>query len=651
MDSFFKTWRRELVICLCLAAVSLFAYGKIINHAFVNYDDPTYVTENPHVKGGLTREGIIWALTTHHDGNWFPLTWMSHMLDYALFRLNPMGHHWTNLLIHMANAILLFLVFRLMTKAVWKSAVMAALFAIHPLHVESVAWVAERKDILSTFFGMLMFLSYYRYVKERQNVYYLLTLFFFCLGLMAKPMLVTLPFVLLLLDYWPLERFGYSHTREGTSIEDRLFFMCVREKIPLFALSVLSSVMTFFVQLRGGGVKSLGDFSLSERISNAFVSYVKYMAKAVWPDHLAVFYPHPGSTLPGWQIAAAVVLIFSITFFALRGARKLPYLAVGWLWYLGTLIPVIGLVQVGAQAMADRYTYIPLTGLFILVVWGASDLTSGWHYRKIVLVVSGAAMLSILTARTYFQVDHWKNSVSLFEHTINITRNNGRAYNNLGNALSTRGEFDKADFYLKKALRLNPENAMVLFNLGKNQFDWGHFDTAASYYRRVLKINPEHTGALNNLANLLAEKGRYDEAVSYYQAVLQIETDAADTHNNLAIVRMLQGKNREALFHFKKAVEIDPQYTTAYFNLGRLLILEGKPDEALPYAAEAIKINPTVPEAYNQIGEILALKGKFGQADFFFAKALEIDQHFEGARKNLENNRKKISSRVKVPRS
>jgi len=367
-----KTDSRLLfIVSICLIAAILFPYGQIVNHDFVSYDDPKYVMENPHVKAGLTRESIIWAFTTQHDGNWFPLTWLSHMLDCELYGLNPMGHHWTNLLIHMANTVLLFLIFQMMTGSTWRSGFVAALFALHPLHVESVAWVAERKDVLSTFFGMLTLLAYNRYVRQTHLINYLLIILFFGLGLMAKPMLVTWPFVLLLLDFWPLKRFHFKEDKLQSNGNSRFgwqqLFILFLEKIPLFILSAVSSVVTFTVQRSGGGVKSMEFLSLKARVSNTFASYVKYIVKTVWPHSFAVFYPHPGDTLPLWQIYGSILLIAIVTVFAMYALKQYPYMAVGWFWYLGTLLPVIGLVQVGGQAMADRYTYIPLTGIFIII--------------------------------------------------------------------------------------------------------------------------------------------------------------------------------------------------------------------------------------------------------------------------------------------
>ncbi|MBL7207805.1 MAG: glycosyltransferase family 39 protein, partial [Desulfobacterales bacterium] len=411
----FFTLRREGVVCLFLALTVLAVYWQVGNHEFVNYDDKDYITENQHVQAGLTLKSIAWAFTSTHAGNWHPLTWLSHMLDCQIYGLNPCGHHFTSVFFHILNSILLFLVFKRMTGAFWKSAFVAALFALHPLHVESVAWAAERKDVLSAFFWMLTMGSYIRYVERPGTNRYLLVLLFFALGLMAKPMLITLPFVLLLLDYWPLGRFHVRKPEAAQPSEEKpqkdtkskkrksrkrlaknavqakkttgsdyqwsLALSLLWEKIPLFVLAAASSVVTFFVQQSGGAVRSLDALPLFVRISNALVSYISYIVKMILPHNMAILYPHP-KDFSIWQVAGACLLLACISFIAIRSMKRYPYFAVGWLWYLGTLVPVIGLVQVGLQSMADRYTYIPLTGIFIIIAWGISDLAAKWCYKK-----------------------------------------------------------------------------------------------------------------------------------------------------------------------------------------------------------------------------------------------------------------------------
>jgi tetratricopeptide (TPR) repeat protein len=569
----------KLLISLLLVLAIAIAYIQVRNLDFVGYDDQLYITKNSYVQDGITLNGAIWAFTTDHDANWFPLTWLSHMLDCELYGLNPLGHHWTNLLLHMANTILLFLVLNLMTETLWRSAFVAFLFALHPLHVESVAWISERKDVLCTFFGMLTILAYCRYVKKPIIINYLLIILFLSMGLMAKPMLVTLPFVLLLLDFWPLQRFQYtnSSSKPGRIIRSDFqeVFRLISEKIPLFIPVLVSSILTFMVQRSGGATRSLESFPLQIRIANAFVSYVKYVAKAVWPAHLSVFYPHPGKTFAEWQVFGALMMISMAVFFALRALKHYPYIAVGLFWYLGTLIPVIGLVQVGSQAMADRYTYIPLIGIFIIVAWGASDLTLKWHYQKIVLTVSAVIILSIMTVRTFVQVSHWENAVTLFENAVKIDSNNTLSHNNLGIALYDQGNIEKSAFHFREALRIEP-------------------------YYIVARVN---------LARVLSAQGNLEDAIR----------------------------------HLREALKINPKHFTAHYQLGILLLKQKNIKEAYVHFAEVIKLNPDYAEAYGQIGIILAEQGKYKKAKIFFLKALQLNPDLIKARQYLEILENKLS--------
>jgi hypothetical protein len=396
-----KYW--SLCIYLTLALATLAVFWQVLGHDFVNYDDPDYVYRNPNVQSGITLSSIKWAFTTGHAANWHPLTWLSHMLDWQLFGDNPGWHHLTNLFLHIANTLLLFAVLKRMTNALWRSAFVAAAFALHPLHVESVAWVAERKDVLSTLFWMLTIAAYLRYLERPGTGRYLLTLLIFALGLMAKPMLVTLPFVLLLLDYWPLGRFQFGQIVKSVGQQSRkslnafshwkLSRHLLLEKVPLFALSAISSIVTFLVQRTAGAVTSVETLPLKLRIANTFVSYLTYIQKMVWPSRLAMFYPYPDKTDLIWQTVVFALLLLIISLGVIWLMRRRRYLLTGWLWYLGTLVPVIGLVQVGDQALADRYTYVPLTGLFIIIAWGVPDLIAKWRFRKHALAASAIAVL------------------------------------------------------------------------------------------------------------------------------------------------------------------------------------------------------------------------------------------------------------------
>ena len=569
--------RSEACICLILITAVLLVYWQVGDHEFINYDDNVYITDNAQVQKGLTRTGIIWAFTTNHTGNWHPLTWISHMLDCELYGLNPRGHHLTNVLLHMANAILLFVVLRWMTGAIWRSGLVAALFALHPLHVESVAWAAERKDVLSIFFWMLTMMAYVYYVKRPGTRRYVLVLVNFSLGLMAKPMLVTLPFVLLLLDYWPLNRFQPRATT-GSVVDQPLGFRsfgddkspilkAVMEKVPLFVMSLLSSLVTVIAQQKAGAVSTLEIVPFKLRIANGLVSFVAYMGKMIWPLDLAVFYPHPGSELQIWKPAAAGLFLLIVSTVALRVAHRCQYVLVGWLWYLGTLVPVIGLVQVGEQAMADRYTYVPLIGLFIAVVWGFADLGKGWRSRRWLISVTAAVMLLALMAGSWLQVGYWKDSIKLFQHTLDVTSNNYVAHYTLGNALALQGNLTGSVTHYNKALRINPNFAEAHNNLGNALALQGNLTGAISHYNKALQINPDHAEAHRNLAVGLDRQGKHQEALQHYAEALRINPHDAQSHNNLGVALAEQGRLKEAVVHFTEALKIDPSFKEAQRNL------------------------------------------------------------------------------------
>jgi len=468
------------------------------------------------------------------------MTWLSHMLDCELFGLNPGMHHLTNLLFHMANSILLFLILRRMTGAIWQSAFVAALFALHPLHVESVAWVAERKDVLSTLFWMLTMWVYVLYAERPGlNRYLIMILLFFILGLMSKPMLVTLPFVLLLMDYWPLGRLKPWWCRQKTELNSHksTFLRLILEKVPLFALSAILSVVTFIAQ--GGAMKSLAKLNFGVRIANALVSYITYIGKAFWPQDLAVLYPHPGA-MAIWQPVGSGLLLLCLSLISIRTIRVFPYFAVGWLWYLGTLVPVIGLVQVGTHAMADRYTYIPLIGLFIMVAWGVPDLLRKWSYRRIVLALSAGLVVSILMMCTWLQVRHWKNTVSLFSHTTNVTVHNYIAHNGLGAGLEEQWQYDKAIYHYSEALRIKPDFAMAHNNLGGALYLKGDLKSAIRHYSEALRIEPYNAKAHYNLGLALERQGRMKSAIGHYSEALRIKPDFLPAQSSLRVALLRQ---------------------------------------------------------------------------------------------------------------
>jgi Tfp pilus assembly protein PilF len=619
----FRRHGLELLISLFLIVATFAVFGHVQNHAFLNFDDNAYVTENRQVQSGLTPEGVTWAFTTMYAANWHPLTWLSHMLDCQLYGLNPSGHHLTNLVFHIASTLLLFLVLKRMTGALWRSGIVAALFALHPLHVESVAWVAERKDVLSTFFWMLTMWTYIRYIDRPKLNRYLLVLLFFTLGLLSKPMLVTLPFVLLLLDYWPLRRFQFGQLSENCksptsksmnpgdqkSIALHLFW----EKAPFFVLCAASSILTIFAQQKGGAVVPLEYYPFESRIANALVSYVSYVEKMIWPRHLAVFYPYQ-EMLPIWKIVGSGLLLIGVSVLVIRAARRRPSLVVGWLWYLGTLIPVIGLVQVGGQAMADRYTYVPLIGLFIMIVWSVPDILAGWRYRKVVLSMSAGLLLSLLMIVTTLQVTHWQNNITLFEHSLDVTSNNYLSHTNLGLALGHQGRIQEAIDHLAESLRIKPDFAETHNGMGVALGHQGRYQEANDHFAEALRIKPDYEEAYSNLGALLLRQGKNEEAIVYFNEALRIKPDYAEVHNNLGTLLSRQGKNQEAIAHYAEALRIKPDFAEIHNNLGALLLRQGKIQEAIAHFAEALRLKPDYAEAHIHLGLAYLMIGDKGSA-------------------------------------
>ena len=592
--------RYDFLICLFLVIAILAVYWQVRNYSFVNYDDPQYVTKNHNVQAGLTLESITWSFTAVQTGNWHPLTWISHMLDCQLYGMNPGRHHLTNVLLHILNSLLLFLVFMRMTGKLWQSGFVAALFALHPLHVESVAWIAERKDVLSTFFWMLSLWGYLRYVERPGACRYLLLLLLFILGLMTKPMLVTLPFVLLLLDYWPLNRFQSGSSGDGNhSVQRPSDFGLLWEKIPLFFLSAVSSVVTYLVQKSGGAVKSLAVIPFHDRIANAIISYGSYMGKMIWPDNLAVFYPYPKSIL-WWKVAGAGLLLVVVSVVIFRMVRTKPYLAVGWLWYIGTLVPVIGLVQVGSQGMADRYTYVPLIGIFVIIAWGVPDFMPKWRYRRIGFTVTIAAIIAIIMITTRLQIRYWSNSVTLFEHALEVTGDNGIVHAKLGEAFEEQGKIDAAVRHYREALLINPDFVEPLLNLGVALKEKGELNEAINCFSKVLRTNSNHADAHYELGDTLKRKGDFAGATKHYLEAIRIKPDRAKTYNNLGVVLVLQNKGKEAIIRFYEALRIDPAYAGAYYNLGKVFARQGKTESAILHFQKALQKNPDMTQAlYN----------------------------------------------------
>ena len=603
--------RLPRLVYLLLIFATLAIFHQLPNHDFVNIDDDLFVYENTQVLKGFTTETVIWAFTNFSPDYWRPLSWLSHMLDCQLFGLRPGLHHLMNLLIHVANSVLLLFILRTMTGALWRSAFVATLFAIHPLHVESVAWVAERKDVLSAFFWFLTIWAYTRYAEQPGLRRYLLVLLFFGLGLMAKPMVVTLPFVLLLLDYWPLGRLQLQNVRTVSDLDipKASLFRLVWEKIPFFALSAATVVATLFATKAGGTLKSLEVFPLKIRIAGALVSYINYMVKMIWPFRLAVYYPHP-EAIPIWQAGGAGLLLLVVSVMLVRAAGKRPYFVVGWLWYLVTLLPVIGLVQAGSQAMADRYTYIPLVGLFFLIAWAVPSLMEGWRHQRVVLAISTTILLLGLTVATMLQVRYWQNSITLFQHALKVTSGNHFAHNNLGVALAQDGRLDEAIYHYFQALRIKPGTADVHNNLGNALAAQGSVDRAVDHYYQALEIDSNNAKAHNNLGNLLANQGKTEEAINHYNEALRLKPDYVEVHYNLGTALAEQGRTEEAIDHVTEALRLMPYWAGAHNNLGVLLERRGRLDEAIDHYHEALRLDPDYGKARNNLERALRLREK-----------------------------------------
>ena len=531
----------SLTIGLLLAIVIVAAFWRVRANDFV-YDDYQYILANEHVHNGLNAGDISWAFRAFFQANWHPLTWISHMLDNQLFDLSSKGPHLVNLLFHIANTLLLFYILKRMTRTLWQSAFVAALFGIHPLHVESVAWISERKDVLSTFFWMLTLLAYVHYVEKPTIKRYVLILSAFALGLLAKPMLVTLPFALLLLDYWPLKRFN-------------LGWRLIWEKIPLMAMAAISSVITYIAQHSGEAVTTFDRLHFGIRAANAVVSYVSYLWKMIWPRGLSIIYPHPIETLPTWEVAASGLVLACISALAIRSARRLPYFAIGWFWYLGTLVPVIGLVQVGAQAMADRYTYVPLIGIFIVIAWGVPDLLARRKPRGKLLAIPAIGVILALMICTWIQVSYWRNNLTLFEHDLAYNRPTKDSLNNLAAAYKEQGMYDRAIALFKARLRQEPGDPQAIYNLAGTYVEAGRTEDAIRGYRTFIervraerqqeKLGIYYLNACSKLFEMLYRANRMGEAAAELRILLAEHPEMTNVRLQLAGCLIFSGHIRE----------------------------------------------------------------------------------------------------------
>jgi Flp pilus assembly protein TadD/4-amino-4-deoxy-L-arabinose transferase-like glycosyltransferase len=577
-----------LSIYFALAVSALLVFWQVRNFDFINYDDKDYVYENPHVLNGLTADGVWWTFTTGNAANWHPLTWLSLMLDCQLFGHSAGRMHLVNLLLHIVNTLLLFMVLKKMTGALWKSAFVAALFALHPLHVESVVWITERKDVLSTFFWLLAMLAYVQYARQPNVFRYLLTLLIFALGLMAKPMLVTLPFVLLLLDYWPFQR--------------KISWRLLIEKIPFIVLSIASSAITFLIQNRGGSMTDIDALPFKYRIANVFLSYARYIGKMFWPSNLAIFYPFDAHRFPPWQIALCVLFLFVVSIGVFRLRKNHGYLSTGWFWFVVTLIPAIGIIQVGRQAYADRYTYIPYIGLFIMLAWSLPRLLSKWPQRKIALGVSMMIVLTVLGICAHRQTSFWKNSFTLFSHALEVTQNNYMAYDRLGVVYDSLGRGTEAIDAYKQSLKIKPDYAEAYNNLGIAYGNLGRGTEEIDAYKQAIRLNPDYADVYYNLGIAYGSIGRYAEAIDALRQTIKINPDLAGAHYNLGVAYGKLSRPAEAIEAYKQAIRVKPDYAEAYNNLGIAYSNLGRYEEAINALKRAIKIKPDYANAHFALG-------------------------------------------------
>jgi protein O-mannosyl-transferase len=626
-----------------LVLVTIALYWPATRGSFVNYDDDLLVTANPVVQEGLTVEGMKLAWFNEVNCLWHPLTVMSHMLDCQLFGLNPWGHHLTSVLLHGLNAGLVFALLQRMTGAPWRSLLVAALFAAHPLRVESVAWVAERRGLLSGFFGLLALMAYARYaqrsgvsnqwsaisnqssrvraanngpqtrehrllITDHRLLFYLLSLGFFACGLMSKPTLLTWPFVMLLLDYWPLRRWDIStlHALRSTGLG------LVREKIPFFVLVGLSSIVTFVVQMRTGALVPIEILPVGARFGNALISYCLYLGRLFWAMDLAVLYPHPIHS-PLGQVVLAGGLLLGLSVLIGVGGRRYPYLLVGWLWYCGTLVPVIQVVQTGSHGMADRYAYLPSLGVVLLVIWSVHELTRAWRYQAVTSWVAGGAAIVLCAACTRQQIGYWRDTETLFHHALEVTKNSYGGHANLGTVFGRRGQIDEAIHEYREALRLNPSYALAHYNLGNALLQKGQVDEAIQQYRESIRLLPNYVDPYNNLGLALGKKGQIDEAIRQFQQALRLKSDDADVHYNLGAALAQRGQIDEAIHHYEEALRLKPDRAEAYNNLGIALHQQGRPGEAIRQFQEALRLKPDYADARKSLDAALAATASSSQ--------------------------------------
>ena len=636
------------IICVFLTIALCSVYLQVKDHQFINLDDDLYVTENKHVLTGLSIENMKWAFNFSEKDRtyWHPFTWVSHMMDVQLWGLNAGRHHLTNLFFHIMNAVLLFLVLRGITGAVWKSAFVASVFALHPVNVETVAWVAERKNLLSTFFWFLVMLTYLRYTIRPNLMRYLLMVACFIMGLLAKPMLVTMPFVLLLLDYWPLGRINLGQSSSGGSIKhgnSEIFTLpgflksvVIIEKIPLILISIVFTYIPVLTLKYAETTVSFEKVPMGLRVTNALVSYIVYMEEALFPHRFAFYYPFP-KVIPVWQPLGALIVLVIISVMVLFSCRRRPYLLIGWLWYVGTLVPVIGLMQAGIwPAFADRWTYVPLIGIYVMVTWGVAELVEKMRSKEIVLAALGGAVLCFLAIFTWVQTGYWKNNITLYSHALGVTKDNYVAHFNLAAALCKRGDFQGGNYHFSEVLKINPEFVPAHGGLGATLAKMGKYEEAIKQFNEVLKIDPNNVNAHYGLGFSLEQMGKYDEAIKEFSEVLKIDPNNADSYIEFATILTGKGRNDEAIKNYNKAFKNRPGYIKALVTLGNLMLSKGNYDEAVRYYLEIIDRYPHQAVVYNILGSAYINEGNLKKAIEYFQKSLREKPDYAPAVANLQ---------------
>ena len=596
----FSSQRQTLILGLLLVVATLALYNPVSHHPFVNYDDDRYVGDNIHVKAGLHWDTIPWAFTTYDEANWHPLTWLSHALDCQLFGLNPAGHHYTNVLLHAFNVLLLFVFLKRATSSVWRSLMAAALFALHPINVESVAWVAERKNLLSMLFFLLTLGAYRWYaLKPRVGAYVVVALLFVC-GLMSKPQVITLPFVLLLWDYWPLRRM-FSTKPDSVSdatIPAKKFAWLVLEKIPLFALSAASAVITTKAQSMGNAVSTLAKYPLTVRLENAVFSYARYVGKALWPAGLSPMYPHPAGSLKLWQVLAAVIFLLTITTLAIA-ARQRRYLLVGWLWFLGTLVPMIGLVQVGSQAMADRYAYLPFVGLFLLVCWGVADWATQQHIPSTALAGVSTVALLALALVAHRQIGYWSDNVTLWTHALQVTNNNFVAEDSLGGALMAEGRLEEAQPHFRSAATIHPSDPLSNLNIAIYEMQHNDLPAATQQFKKTIDLTPDarvKAAAFTSLGSIYRQSEDFPHARESFEAAVALRPRNIRAWTGLGLVAEKSNDFNTAVRAFSQANAIQPS-DVGCLLLAHALGQSGRKDEAQAATEEGKRLSQDFDQA------------------------------------------------------